>query len=601
MKGLLIFPPQWYPGNPYPAVPLLLGQLKRAGFNTKGLDINLDFYNRVLTKDYMEKSVKKIYDIKNQNTKAAEVEIRSNGKLAIINKYLTNHPGKLTVIPQEIEQATKTLKNADLFYNPELLFKAKEIIFDALRIASLPFAPAELSFANYYNPAAMAGYEELKAGCYDRSTNIFIEHYESIIDSIIDEKAGYAVISATDMTQLIPAFTLARMLKERCDIPLCIGGNIITKLLSNFKLHPEIFDLFCDYLSYGDGENSIISFASIYHNNKSRQDVKGLVYRNDSGDICDTGAPTDTDLNDVADASFDGYKLNEYFSPEPVFSIKLSKGCYWGKCAFCDVSYGRKHFSIKSPEKAVDEFRRLKERYNIHNFTFGDDSVSPEYYSKLSKLLIENDLNINIFSWTRLESGFTQEVLNEMFRAGCKMTFWGYESASERVMKKINKGINYNTRLDFLKIAEDAGIWNHVAFMFGFPTETEAEAQETVSVINEHKDVVNSCYLSRFSFKKNAAIAECPERYEIVSYNQKSEFSLDNEYCSTGMTEVEKRNFISKFKSDYLHENIDRLWPMLCVDFEHLLLYLSRYGRDWVRDYRLKTIPESVTGFLASL
>ena len=30
---LLIQPPQWYPVSPYLAVPLLVGQLKQAGFN----------------------------------------------------------------------------------------------------------------------------------------------------------------------------------------------------------------------------------------------------------------------------------------------------------------------------------------------------------------------------------------------------------------------------------------------------------------------------------------------------------------------------------------------------------------------------------------
>ena len=48
---LLIQPPQWYPVSPYLAVPLLAGQLKKAGFNTKAYDLNAEFFNYLLTKD----------------------------------------------------------------------------------------------------------------------------------------------------------------------------------------------------------------------------------------------------------------------------------------------------------------------------------------------------------------------------------------------------------------------------------------------------------------------------------------------------------------------------------------------------------------------
>ncbi|MEI6577944.1 MAG: radical SAM protein [Eubacteriales bacterium] len=625
MKGLLISPPQWYPGNPYPAIPLLLGQLKRAGYDAKGMDVNIDFYNHILTKDYLERSIKRAKDmltsiseelIKYTETSEKRLqELVSDNlltdflnniqsqikKQSAIGRYFMKYPDKLMRIPQEIEAAVKTLKSPELFYNPELLFKAKEVIFDALKIASLPFFPAELSFANYYNPDAMGDCIKLKSGCFNTSTNMFIEYYEKIIPDIIHENADYIIISAADISQLIPAFTLARMIKENCETPICIGGNITTKLLNGFKNNCDLAKSFCNILSYGDGEKSIVALAGYFKGSIPIEDVPGIIYRNKSGIICDNGMPADTDLNDVADFSFEGIEFDKYFSPEPVFSVKLSKGCYWGNCAFCDVSYNRKYFRVLDPLKAVESFKKLKESYNIKNFILGDDSVSPEYYSKLSKLLIEHDLNINIFSWTRLEEGFTEEILREMADAGCKSTFWGYESESDRVMEQINKGVNYNKRLEIMKNAEKAGIWNHVAYMVGFPTETEAEAQLTLNILRNHRDIVNSCYISKFSFKKNAPIAKCPEAYNITYFKSKGDMQLDYEYESNGMSDSDKKLLVKNFKSEFLTENINRLWPMLCVDFEYLLLYLSHYGRDWVKDFRLKTIPESVTGFLASL
>lgn len=613
MKGLLVFPPQWYPGNPYPAVPLLLGQLKRAGFDAKGVDLNINFYNKILTKSFLELSVRRAkelmvslpFDLAKYSGKAkdhlpTDIQVKMK-KLLIIKDYVLNHADKLETVPQEIETSVNTLKNPELFYNPELLFKAKEVIFNACKIVSLPFAPAELSFANYNNPIALSCYDELKAQCYDDSTNMFIEYFENKIEDIIGEDADYVVISLADMTQLIPAFTLGRLLKERYGMLVCFGGNIVTKLLESFKQHHDILDTFCDFLSYGDGENSIISFAEYISGTIPIERVPGLIYLNSSGEICDNGPAVQTNLDDVAGFSFDGFEFDEYFSPEPVLTIQLSKGCYWGKCAFCDVSYCRKDFKMKSPSRAIEEFKTLKKRYNIRSFVFSDDSVSPQYYMELSELLIANNLDVNIFSWIRLEEGFTKDVLSKMKQAGCKMAFWGYESESERVMSLINKGINNKRRLEILENSKEAGIWNHVAFMVGFPTETESEAIETTKIINKHMDIIDSCYLSKFSFKKNATISNHPEKYGVESYVTAGEFQLDFEYTSAGMTKVEKKDFYDKFRSDYFHKNIDRLWPMLVVEFEQLLLYLSHYDRDWVKNYRLKTLPKSVNGFIAKL
>ena len=52
---LLIQPPQWYPVSPHLAVPLLKGQLNNAGFDVRAFDLNVEFFNHLLTKEMAEK------------------------------------------------------------------------------------------------------------------------------------------------------------------------------------------------------------------------------------------------------------------------------------------------------------------------------------------------------------------------------------------------------------------------------------------------------------------------------------------------------------------------------------------------------------------
>lgn len=605
MKGLLIFPPQWYPGNPYPAVPLLLGQLKRAGHAATGLDLNIDFYNHILTKEYLEKSIQKAEELVSSSKGETQFKDASNARMksraSIISDCLARYGNKLKRVPAEVDGAVKTLKTSDSFYDPERLYAAKSTLFDALKIASLPYAPAELSFANYYNPAVMSGAEELLAECYNPETNMFLEFFEQILPGILEEQAEYILISIADMTQLIPALTLGRLLKQHGAAPVCIGGSIVTKLLESIRQCAEFLGKLCDYFCYGDGESGIVTFAEYLNGKVSVESVPGLVYKNASNQVVVNPAVTHTDLNTLADLSFDGFAFEKYFSPEPVLSVQLSKGCYWGKCAFCDVSYSRKQFCIKTPERAVEELKTLKERYNINNFLLSDDSVSPAYYATFARRLIESGLEVNLFSMARLEVGFTKEVLRDMQKAGCKMVFWGYEAASERVMSLINKGIDTQSRVTILRDSAETGIWNHVAFMIGFPTETKEEAIQTVQTIYALQDVLDSCYLSKFSFKKNAAISECPEQYGITQYEPAGDFQLDCKYRAPGMTDAEKKDIGNSFRTNYLNENADRLWPLLCLDFEHLLLYLSNYGKDRVKKYRLTLRPEDTDGFIAYL
>ena len=58
---------------------------------------------------------------------------------------------------------------------------------------------------------------------------------------------------------------------------------------------------------------------------------------------------------------------------------------------------------------------------------------------------------------------------------------------------------------------------------------------------------------------------------------------------------VREVDYLKKVKHDrmtferrFLAQTADCLWSLGFTDTDHLLLYLSRYGRDFVRDYRLQ-------------
>ena len=144
-------------------------------------------------------------------------------------------------------------------------------------------------------------------------------------------------------------------------------------------------------------------------------------------------------------------------------------------------------------------------------------------------------LKINFYSFARLESGFTPEVLANLYKAGARLFLWGYECESPRVMELMNKGINVEKRIDILTDARNAGIWNNGLFIFGYPTETLDEIKQTMDVIRNNRHIVPSCTLSNFALKKHSILKD----------------NVGN--CTTEITKfLCQMNFHQVFNHDYL-------------------------------------------------
>ncbi|MCR5040858.1 MAG: hypothetical protein K6C36_02015, partial [Clostridia bacterium] len=51
MKPLFLTVPQWYPMNPYLAPAILVAECRAAGFDADCLDLNIAFFNDILTRE----------------------------------------------------------------------------------------------------------------------------------------------------------------------------------------------------------------------------------------------------------------------------------------------------------------------------------------------------------------------------------------------------------------------------------------------------------------------------------------------------------------------------------------------------------------------
>lgn len=593
MDALIILPPQWTPLSPYYAMPILCAEIKAAGYSCTLRDLNVEFYNKILSPEYLSwcriATDKRLEALESEFfEKLSEVgpslyseQTPYQDMEQLVNKYELYWDSVI----ETINKAKTTLKDKEKFYNAQNIAWAFNTIIKALEIASLPFYPSKIMLRDFKNKNHKMTLESIVESIKNIQENPFNPFYELVLPSIQEVNPKLIGISINSFSQVVSALGLSAMLKETMpDTHISIGGNFFTRVVETIEQKPEFFEQFCHSLTYEEGEIPMVALVKAVLEKTSLENVPNLLYSQD-GKVIKNPKCKPKKLNEIADPDFTGLDLSAYMAPEIVMPIQASRGCYWGKCTFCDHDYGAA-YNLKTPEKLIKELKVLNEKYGIKHFEFIDESIHPSYLKKMSDKILEKGLDIRWFIYARTEKGFSQELLDHAFKAGCRMIMWGVESGSKRIMELINKGIELENRFEPLKMANNAGIWNFCFTFFGFPTETAEEAMETINMIIDNRDVINSYGMSTFTLGKHTLIKENPEKYGIINIREDEEdLSTRLHYELTGgMTKdqvVTSAQLCNEISDKVYHAP---LW--FSIGFrEFLHLYIDKYGLDYVKDF----------------
>jgi hypothetical protein len=597
MNNLLIFPPQWSPLSPHSALTLLAANLRANGYDVNVRDLNIEFYNYILTSDYLEKTFEKINPLEDILKEQVAREYSSTKKLEEYSQEFNINASKFLQI-RNLKQKDKTvienilnllpyairvMKDKEEFYSLDLFSKALILINQALNIISLPYFPSELSMHDYMNPVFKFNFDEIKKYCFDRSLNMFYDFYEQAVPSILDKNHDLIGISISSYSQFIPGLTLAALLKSGSDAHVNIGGNYISRITDTIAKYPEFFELFAHSVIFEEGERPLEELVKCLDSKLCLDQVSSLIYPAKSGEIKVNPKAAPLKFNEAPIQDLTGFNFNDYLMPEIVLPIHASRGCYWKKCTFCDHDFGQT-YNVKDVDKLINEIKELQDKYGISHFEFIDEAISAPYLKKMSEKILEAGLKINWYCNARLESNLTKDILELARQAGLRMILWGYESGSRRIMELINKGVDTDKRLDILKAASDADIWNFAYIFFGFPTETEQDAMDTVDAVCNNTDVFHAYGRSIFSLGKHALMKLDPEKFGITNLSLEEEpFSSNCSYnIESSLSKEEQDQVIQMFLQKSITNYPSTAW-MYITYRETLFLYICKYGADAVK------------------
>ena len=168
------------------------------------------------------------------------------------------------------------------------------------------------------------------------------------------------------------------------------------------------------------------------------------------------------------------YQRNGNFKYLPATYIQSASGCWWGKCEFC-VEKGKK-YEVRNYIDVWDEI----EQCSALGFreVFDDSATFP------TGEWLENFLDCVPYGNYHLGCNMrmVDAPYEQMKFAGFRMLLFGVESANQKTLDKINKGVKVEDVKYIIKAAK-CGLSPHVAVMFGYPWETDSDAVATLRLV----------------------------------------------------------------------------------------------------------------------
>jgi anaerobic magnesium-protoporphyrin IX monomethyl ester cyclase len=576
----------------------LTGHLRGVGITVDPWDLNVAFYRRIFTPGYLDYSLARAQNthefLQARLTLGRVSGDRSHemGRLATryfeIEKYLTTHREVWEQTSREIAEAVCVFDDRERFYDPVQLVRAWVTLDKALELVSLPHHPSRLRFNDFSAPGLPLTVDGLIRFTEDSAENPFLAFLTSQVRPLLRGEPRLIGVSINSHSQLFGGLTLARLLR-RHKTPhthVTLGGNYFMRVRQTLLDRPVFLETFADSVMMGEGEASMADLFHALEDGRPLETVPNLVFSDEKAVPRFTFSQPPIPLAERGLPDLDGLPLQDYFCPETVLVTRASKGCSWQKCTFCDADYGIQP-DVRPVERVLEEVEHVRSRWGIENFEFIDESMNPVWLEEFSRRLQERGDAIHFFGNGRTEKAFTFERMEQMARAGLTMILWGIESGNKRIMDLIQKGVDFHTRLDILRAARQAGLWNFAFIFFGFPSETEEEALQTIRLIRDNRDIINAYGRSVFTLGKHSRIRGSARRLGLVDViEDDQEFATTLSYrVTSGMSREKALEMADRCRLECAEAFGVPLW-MLLRHREVIHLYLKEKGRDFMEGYR---------------
>jgi radical SAM superfamily enzyme YgiQ (UPF0313 family) len=304
----------------------------------------------------------------------------------------------------------------------------------------------------------------------------------------------------------------------------------------------ETFDCI-DAVVVGEGEETLVEIVK--NGLKGLPEIKGLVYRKAGKVHVNPARPHITDLDKLPPPAYDIVNFKERYQ---VATVITSRGCPY-RCGFCSLTdFDGEKVRYNSIDNVISELKVLSHKYGFKNLFFVDPTftVNKKRTIELCRRIRLEKLDLSWFCMTRTEC-VDEELLAEMGKSGCKTVFYGVDTGSEAVLKKIKNGFGLKEVLSVIEKSKRYIDIVEVGLMWGFPFEALDDFKETLK-LREHLEKNIGCtvqlrwlepYPATEIFRRYKKDLFMPEKHSLMFQPEKLEKLLSagkSYYRNTGDT-----------------------------------------------------------------
>lgn len=567
MKIHFIFPPIWECDTPYISIPCLAAYLHKAGHQVTAIDLNIKIQNKILNSEEQKRIVARL-------RKMLVCEIDAEKK-----KHIQEVMALADMVDfQVFDQAKDILKTS--IEIKEIVW-AKRILEIGRYIYSAQYFPAQF-FSNEYSISGnrISSISSLMKIVNRSDRNVFSGYLKRYAKNI-SGKFDVIGISVAGTNQLIAAFTLAKYIKqEDSGVKICLGGAVLPYMRNSIYHSPELFHWF-DYMIVGEGESALLRLLEFFEDKCDINDVPNILYAK-NGQVIKAKGKMCENVHKLPTVDYSYVEWDDYFFKDKVISYLASRGCYWNKCSFCGLTanYGQK-YRVKNAEQIVSELEELSNTNNCRYIVFNDEALTAFEIKSIAEEILRRDLKIYWSCLCRLDKQHNKETFQLAYKAGLRIISFGLENGSQKVLDLMNKGIELEIAQRVIRNSSEAGIWNNIYLMLGFPGETEEDIQHTKKFLEESESYIDTLGYGEFRLDGYSKVFRQPEKYGIwIEKYSKDYFGPDYSFKRNSNNSLE---YIKQFEKYLLKFKFHPSY-FIGIDLNILLTNLSQNRKDIIKE-----------------
>lgn len=346
------------------------------------------------------------------------------------------------------------------------------------------------------------------------------------LETLLDERLAAApdvdvlALSVPFPGTLYGALRIGRRARQR-GIGVILGGGYVSTELRDTD-EPRLW-AFIDALSWDDGEGPLLAFLQ---HRRGGPDRRHRTLTREGRHEARVEPPRALPI-----ALYDGLDLGAYLDIVDTLNpahrlwgdgrwnkLTLAHGCYWKRCAFCDLQLDYiARYEPARVEALVEAMAELVRQTGQTGFHLVDEAAPPRLLRDLALALLARGLTVSLWGNIRFERAFTPDLCRLLARAGLVMVTGGLEVASDRLLALMDKGITVEQAARAALAFQRAGVRVHAYLMYGFPTQTAQETVDSLELVRQlfAEGLLDSAFWHRFVLTRHSGVALDPARYQV--------------------------------------------------------------------------------------